>query len=94
MNETYKLSLQLSFAATSWFAVRCSAGVVCAHVQVVICRHALAKVCSPRPEVGEGRLGSGPRLRAALFGLVVTLHVILQTPQLSLMKWGEGGGGT
>lgn len=73
--HTYKFPLELALVA----ARRLGRAVVQAHVQVVVGRHALTEVGSPHPEVGERRLGLGA---AALLCHVVSLHVVLQSPQL------------
>lgn len=55
-----------------------------AKVEVVIGGDALAQVGGSRSEVGEGRAGAKAGLGwAAARRLVFTLHVILQTPQVS-----------
>lgn len=77
--HTHKFPLELALVA----ARRLGWAVVQAHVQVVVGRHALTKVGGPRPEVGERRLGERAGLSAAaLLRLVVSLHVVLQSPQL------------
>lgn len=83
-NQTYKLPLQLALATGRLALDHSHRAVVRAHVQVVIRRDALAEVGSSRPEVGKRRLGARAGLGApAALGLIFTLHVILQTPQLT-----------
>lgn len=83
-DQTHKLSLQLALTAAGRLALDYIPGaVVRAHVQVVVCRDALAEVGGSRPEVGKGRLGARAGLGApTVLLLVFALHVILQTPQL------------